>query len=126
MKTTIFAFMILVCVVISSGAQSTVWKKSTDVTSETIAVEFMPELAEQSAGGYFKIQGKVKNMTSSPYRFVQVFFTLKDRAGNFIARQSSYTKPSDVGIGQVGYIDAIFSLKSGEVMTIEYTVTGQK
>lgn len=101
------------------------FKKSEDVTSEDLPLDFQIEKTEWQFGRV-RIWGYIKNTDSRPHSFVKVIFTAKDFYGNLINRQSTFTRPYDIGPGQVGYIED-YGVDCGGIEPgyIEYKVLGR-
>jgi len=100
--------------------------KSKDVTSKDIPLKFTLEKTTWD-GDDVKLWGTVKNTGNVKYTSVRVIFTARDAKGKFIGRNSWYIDPTDIGPGQVGYIEDKFVQCEGRRPTsVEFSVIGEK
>lgn len=120
------ALMILVAMAsVSSWGQNISVSKSQDATAEDLPLTYSAERTEVERTGVL-LMGTVKNTGKIPYRYVKVTFTVKKSSGGFITRDVAYTDPTDIGPGQVGYIDKWIDT-GGEVPgKIEWSITGRQ
>ena len=96
--------------------------QSTDVTSKDVPLKFELEKTVWD-GQMVHIWGKVSDAGSTKYETVRVVFTAKDASGKFLGRRTWFVDPSDIGPGQVGYIEDKFVDCDGQKPSkIEYSV----
>ncbi len=100
------------------------FSQSADVTSEELSLPFQVEKVEWGYIG-LKVWGSVRNTDSRSHRFVKVIFTVKDGSGQLMTREETYTRPHDIGPGQVGYIEGYSLSLHEEPASIEYKVAGR-
>lgn len=125
----IFLLILTICFFLHSESFAQPFKisKSKDVTAEDIPLDFINEKITYERG-YLKIWGHVRNkLNSRPYEFVKITFSLwGGRSGKLIAREFTYTDPTDIGPGQIGYIiEHSIKCDVSELNLIEYKVTGR-
>ena len=75
-------------------------------------------------GDVIKIKGRVKNHTNKTYKWVKVYFTVTAN-GAFITRENTYAEPSEIGPGQLGYIDTYLRIPNGKPDKITWKIIGR-
>ena len=83
-----------------------------DVTSEDIGLTFQFEKTTFD-GTNPNFWGKVTNTSKQKYEYVKVIFTAYDNNGEFLGRHTWFCEPSEIGPGQVGYIEDKFVRTEG-------------
>ncbi len=115
----IFLVSLLMCGMTVAGEIKVI--PSPQKASRDTGLELVVERIEISTGR-LEIQGTVENTGSQVAGFVRVFLTIKDAGGNFITRGDYLVDPSEIGPGEVGYLDRRIDVKGKTPGIVEYTV----
>jgi hypothetical protein len=125
MKITLAAVLLMVVANVCSG-NVVRFVKSQDQTAQNLPMEFIVEKSEIKFDS-LRVWGTIKNTGYTGYKFVKVIFTVKDASGNFITRDSTYSDPAEIGVGQKGFIeDHGIDLDGKTPATVEWLITGNE
>ena len=118
------ALMILVAMAATcAGAQNIVVEKSSEKTAKDMPFGYEAEKTTME-GNYVRLIGTVKNTGKECYLYVRVTFTANKGYSTFMTRDVAYAEPSEIGPGQVGYIDARINVDGIKPDRIEWSVMG--